>query len=534
VTRGCAATGWYGVDAGRSGELATIAAQGMLSSWHASQTPDRIAIYSARGDRTFADVDRRANQVARMLRGIGLRPGDAVAVVSGNVPEFAEIYLGCLRSGLRLTPVNWRLTPDEIAFILRDCDARAVFVHAEQLGGLATFQGAPDPVKFAIGATAPGYESYEDALRAVDDASPTDPTHGAMMLYTSGSTGRPKGVIRERPTVHGIYGPGTLVGYRDGDVNLLCGPLYHSSPLLFDLVAPFSSGVPIVMLERFDAESALAAIEKHKVTHTHMVPTMFHRLLALPDDVRSRYDVSSLKCVNHGAAPTPVAVKRAMIDWFGPVLEEYYAATEGGGGFRIGSREWLEKPGSVGRLNPDQGARILDDDGRDCPAYVVGRIFFSNGVGRPTVRYHKAADENARVFASSQFTVGDLGYVDADGYLFLTGRTADRIIIGGSNVYPLEIDAILLEHPDVAVACCVGVPNAEWGEEIKAVVVRRKSARSDAALAEELLAMASARLATHKRPRTVDFVADMPASEAGKLRRDVVRGMYWKDRIRAI
>ncbi|WP_257816864.1 AMP-binding protein [Phenylobacterium sp. J367] len=293
------------------------------------------------------------------------------------------------------------------------------------------------------------------------------------MLYTSGTTGRPKGVYKRSPEPVLPQGPGTYAAYDPGvDVALCCGPAYHAAPLLMDVRWPLASGVPIVMMEKFDPEEALRLIERHRVTHTHMVPTMFQRLLQLPADIRDRYDVSSLKMVIHGAAPCPVATKRAMIAWLGPVLTEYYAATEGGGGFVITSQEWLNKPGSVGRLDPNQGARVLNEDGHPCPPGQVGKVYLRADPGS-RFSYYKDAAKTDALFEGDHFTLGDMGYLDGDGYLFLTGRTAELIISGGVNIYPQEIDNVVSLHPAVADVCTIGAPNEEWGEEVRSVVELR-------------------------------------------------------------
>jgi len=294
------------------------------------------------------------------------------------------------------------------------------------------------------------------------------------------------------------------------------------------------SGVPVVMQERFEALEVLEAIQHYRITHTHMVATMFHRLLALPDMVRAQYDLSSLRHVIHGAAPTPPGVKQAMIDWLGPILTEYYAATEGSPGLRISSEEWVCKPGSVGKAKLANTVRVLDANGQPCPPGVVGDVFLANGADGVSSAYHRNEAETARVFRDAHFCVGDVGYLDEDGYLFLTGRTADRIISGGVNIQPLEIDTVLAEHPEVLAVCCVGAPSAEWGEEVKAVIVAREDVEDFGLLADEILAWAAGRLAAFKLPRSIDFVSALPYSDAGKLLRGQVRDSYWEGRKQAI
>ena len=348
------------------------------------------------------------------------------------------------------------------------------------------------------------------------------------MLYTSGTTGHPKGVYRkERPAVP------PSPEFAEGDVNLCTGPAYHAAPLLIDVITPLVSGVPVVFMDKFDAEHTLALIDKHKVTHCHMVATMFHRLLHLDEAVKAKYDISSIRSVWHGAAPTPVHVKRAMIEWFGPVLNEYYAATEGGGGFNIDSHEWLKKPGSVGRPGPEFDNRILDDEGNDVSQGEVGTIYMrAPEVGR--FEYYKDSNKTASSYHGDYFTLGDMGYFDEDGYLFLTGRTAELIISGGVNIYPQEIDSEIMKHPSVLDLCTVGVPNTEWGEEVKTVVQLKPGVEASDKLADDLIDFAREHLPGFKVPRSIDFVDDLPRLPTGKIQRRLVRAPYWEGRDKQI
>lgn len=506
---------------------------GMLPSWQARKRPNDIALYSHRADLSCSELDARSNQFAHFCRLSGLRRGDAVAIVAGNIPEFVQVVLGCLRSGLRLTPVSWRLEPRTLSTILADCEARVLIVQPSVLLRADEIEFGPAEVRLAIGGEFPGFDPYED-VHDLPDAPPDQPSHGQFMLYTSGTTGPPKGVKRSATRVFRAHGAGTVADYRPGDRNLLTGPAYHGASLYHDLLAPILSGVPVIMHERFEPERVLEAVEQHRITHTHMVATMFHRLLALPEADRRRHDLSSLRRIVHGAGPTPLAVKRAMIDWLGPILTEYYAATEGSPGLRISSEEWLRKPGSVGRVSGDRCVRILGPDGTPCPEGVEGDVFLPNGADGVASTYHRNEGETNRVFAGSHFTVGDVGYIDADGYLFLTGRTADRVISGGVNIQPLEIDIVLRGHPDVEDACCVGAPSAEWGEEVRAVVVPRPGLADLDGLREKLMRWAVERLAAFKVPRSIEFVPGLPYSEAGKLQRAEVRRRYWDGQERSI
>jgi long-chain acyl-CoA synthetase len=509
---------------------------GMLPALHARLRPSAPAIISQDGGRTFGELNGNANRLISALRDRGVGPGDHLAVLLPNVPEFAEAYVAAMRGGLRFIPINWHLSAEEAAYIVRDSDAKALIAHGRF--ATAAEQVCDSPMlraRLAVGGALRGFERFEEVLLAGRPEDPAGPRHGIPMFYTSGTTGRPKGVYRAvaEPRAR-QWGPGTRKAFGDGDVCLLLGPAYHAAPLGHSLADPLWAGAPVVLSERFDAEATLALIEKHRVTHTHMVSTMFQRMLALPREVREGYDVSSLRCVIHGAAPTPPDVKRAMIDWLGPILQEYYGASEGSGGFYIMSDEWLKKPGSVGRRLPDWGSRVVNDEGRDCAPGEVGRIFFRVNPKAPFQYYNDPGKTQDTLLDGAHFTVGDMGYLDEDGYLFLTGRTAECIISGGVNIYPQEIDNELLKHPAVQETCTVGVPSAEWGEEVRAIVVVRPGIAPNAELAAELTAFARERLAAFKAPRSVDFVEAIPRSEAGKVLRAQMRAPYWAGRTKQI
>lgn len=508
------------------------AGAGMSLSFRAAEHPERTAITSPHGDRTFAELNARTNQLVRALRARGLRPGDGVAIVSRNRPEFAELQFACLRAGLRLTPVNWHGTPDEVSYVVDDCEARALLVDAAfDAAGEQCLAVAGDRLvaRLAIGGAVAGFEDYEAALAQQPGFDIDDPVLGDVMLYTSGTTGRPKGVRRPPPDPAtaglGLKAMTAVFGYRpeEGDVSLATGPLYHSGPLNICMQWPISAGVPVVLMDRWSAAGMLELIERHRVTHTFCVPTMFHRLLALEEEERSRYDVSTLRFIIHGAAPTPVDDKRRIIEWFGPIVTEIFAATEGPGTF-VSSQEWLERPGTVGRPNPDD-VRILGDDGTPMPVGEPGVVHLRSP-GGAGFEYFKAPEKTAEAVRGEFFTVGDVGYLDEEGYLFLTGRSAELILVGGTNVYPAEVDDVLLLHPAIHDAAAVGVPNAEWGEEVKAVVSLREGERASEALAEAIVAHCRERLPTIKVPRSVDFVDEVPRSEAGKVYRKRLRDRY--------
>jgi len=518
-------------------EFEVLASKGMLPSAWAREKPDAISLYSKRGNRSFAELNSAANRLVRVLRHAGIKAGEGVAIICPNTPEFVESFAAKQRGGFRWTPVNTRLAAPEAAYIVENCEAKALLVHAD-LAHLA-WPAAASPhlrCRLSIGGEIEGFQHYASALAAEDDTDIDHPSMGDGMLYTSGTTGKPKGVLRAGAFCRPVILRQDLDIYPAGEpnVNLLCGPGYHGAPLYWDIMFPQMYGAPIVMMEKFDAEQALALIAKHRVTHTHMVSTMFHRLLALPDEVKRKYDVSSLRWVFHGAAPISQETKHAMIKWWGPILWEYFSSTEGHGNFFIGSDEWLQKPGSVGKLDPAFKARILDDEGRDCAANEVGTIFFWNNPDNRFEYFRDAEKTRSAHKSGDHFTVGDMGYFDADGYLFLTGRTAELIIAGGVNIYPQEIDDVLIRHPAVRDACTIGAPNEEWGEEVRAVISLHNGHAPSPNLAQDIIAFARPMLAAYKTPRAIDFVEEIPRSEAGKVQRKTVRDRYWTGRTRAI
>jgi long-chain acyl-CoA synthetase len=510
-----------------------LASRGMLLSHWARVQGERPAIQSRRGTRTFAELNGAANRLLAHWRRAGVRTGGGVALLCGNTPEFIETLSACQRGGMRFTPINWHLSPAEIAYILADCEAEAWVVHGDLVDKIPAIPLAGVKSRLTIGRPARGYDDYAEAIALESAADTDDPVLGRTMLYTSGTTGKPKGVVKGSAFVLVPQREGTNSRYRDGDAALLSGPAYHGGPLTFDIAFPLASGATIVMMEKFNPLEMLALIERHRITHAHLVSTMFQRLLALPEEQRRQYDLSSLRMIVHGAAPTPPEVKRSMIDWLGPVLFEYYAATEASANIHITSEEWLRKPGSVGRILPESGACVLDDDGKPCSPGVAGRVSFRNDPAAPT-RYFKAEDKNREVFGASHFTVGDIGYVDDEGYLFLTGRSAETIISGGVNIYPQEIDNALLRHSAVRQSCTVGVPNREWGEEVRGVIALNDGFTPSPALAEAILDFARGELARYKLPRAIDFVEEVPQSEAGKTLRTKVRAPYWAGHDRQI
>jgi long-chain acyl-CoA synthetase len=494
------------------------ARRGRAVTYWAQRQPDADAIRSPTGTRTFAELDENADRVVAALREQGVGPGDAIAFMATNRVELAEIWAAALRGGFVLTPINRHLTADEARYIGDDCDAR-VFV-ADASVDAAAHAAPSGAVGLSLGGAIAGFEQYADVIAAVtvDDAEKSG-SLGRVMFYTSGTTGRPKGV--ERPPVPPDLS--NVMGVRAGDVHLCTGPLYHAAPYSFAFPDTLSFGGTVVVMEHWDAEEALALVERHRVTHTHVVPTMFHRLLSLPDDVRARYDLSSLRVVLHGAAPCPVHVKRAVIEWLGPIVYEYYAATEGPGTV-VDSATWLERPGTVGR--PVDGYPYVGDgDARALPADEVGLVWL-RAPEEGGFRYRGDEGKTASAYRGDVFTLGDLGYQDDDGYLFLTDRSANVIISGGVNVYPAEVDAVLLTHPAVGDAATIGIEDDEWGEIVVAVVEPRAGATVSDRLGEEIIEHCRSSLAHFKCPRRVELVDALPRSEAGKVSRHLVRERY--------
>jgi long-chain acyl-CoA synthetase len=516
--------------------LETAPEHGMTLAVRAREAPNRTAIVSPAGNRTFDELNAHANQLARVFGRLGVAPGDGVTLLCANRPEFMEVYYACARSGLRITPINWHLTADEVSYIVNDSEAR-IFVADARFASTArsVADRAPSLVaRFAIGGDIEGFEPFDAALAHEPGDDLDRPSLGASMLYTSGTTGRPKGVVRKPNSTpsQAIAAVLELAGYDPGrDVHLCTGPLYHAAPLAFSAVQPLNAGVTVVMMDGFKPEHVVDAIERHGVTHTHMVPTMFHRMLGLPDEIRARANLSSLRFVLHGAAPCPPAIKKAIIDWLGPIVVEYYAATEGFGSV-ITSDEWLARPGTVGKPPPDQ-VQVRSSDGSLAPPGEVGTLYLrATDVAR--FEYFKDPEKTQKTFDGDYFTLGDMGYLDADGFLYLSDRTSDVIISGGVNIYPAEIDAVLLTHPAIADVATVGVPNPEWGEEVKSVVELRAGFEATTELAGEMIAFCKERLAPFKCPRSVDFVEKLPRFETGKILRRVVREKYWKGQERRI
>jgi long-chain acyl-CoA synthetase len=513
-----------------------------LGFWNfARQQPDALGLVAPDGrEWTRGEMLTECNRIVHGLRALGLKQGDCVAAVLPNSAELIQIYLAVAQAGWYLTPINHHLTAPEIAYIVGDCEAKAFFGaqrFAEACVGAARELGFPEKASFALG-DVPGFRPFSELTAGQSDALPGDRAAGQVMNYTSGTTGRPKGVKRALPPIDPdtmgtlLGGFLTLFGAKPEDDNVhICGsPLYHTAVLMFTS-ASLHMGHPVVVMDKWTPEGMLQLIQKYRVTTSHMVPTQFHRLLNLPEDVRRRYDVSSLRYMVHAAAPCPIDTKQAMLEWWGNSIYEYYAATEGGGTM-VTPQEWRQRPGTVGRAWATSEVRVLDESGADCPTGTPGTVYMK--LGAADFEYkgdRKKTEENRR---EGFFTVGDVGYLDDEGYLFLCDRKSDMIISGGVNIYPAEIESVLQGHPKVADVAVFGIPHADWGEEVKAVVQPVDGATADDALREEILDYCRDKLAKYKTPRSIDFIDEMPRDPNGKLYKRKLRDPYWEGRERAI
>lgn len=500
----------------------------MYPGAHALTHPDKPAVIDATTGEvvTFAELEDRSIRFAHWMIQSGIGRGDHIAIVSDNDPTVYELYWGALRCGLHVTVVNNHLTPDEIAYIVDDCDA-AILVVAAALGDTVASLVERTPRvrhRMAFGGPVAGYVGYEDAVAECPTTPPEHQPRGAQMLYSSGTTGRPKGIMRPLPDRE-IGEPGDqlvgllarVYGVGPDTVYLSPAPVYHAAPLGYS-VSTQALGGTVVMMDRFDAEAALAAIEKYRVTHSQWVPTHFVRMLRLPEEVRTRYDVSSMRCAIHAAAPCPVEVKRAMIDWWGEILVEYYSSTESNGITIIDSAQWLRKPGSVGRDGFLGVVHVCDDDGEEVPAGQVGTVYFEREGAQ--FEYYKDPEKTAGTrhpLHPSWTTVGDLGYLDEDRFLFLSDRRSFLIISGGVNIYPQEVENTLAVHSVVQDVAVIGVPDPEMGESVKALVQLEEGRTPSDDLADELIAFTRSRIAHYKCPRNIEFVAELPRTPTGKL-----------------
>ncbi|TGD71262.1 acyl-CoA synthetase [Mangrovimicrobium sediminis] len=513
----------------------------MYPGTHAKTQPERLAIIQPSSGLalSYRELDEQSNQLAQLLYAQGLRRGDHLALFLENHPRFLVVLWACLRSGLYFTPINRHLSAAEAAYIVDDCDARVLVASAaleqsEELGRLAP----RCELKLAIGGAVPGFTDYDTATAQQSTQALAEEHMGTLMLYSSGTTGRPKGIKRPLPEGRPEAGnPSTLFAAKmfnmDSEtVYLAPAPMYHAAPLGYSNAALVSGGT-VVMMDKFEPELSLQLIEQYRVTHSQWVPTMFIRLLRLPDAVRERYDLSSLRYAIHAAAPCPVEVKRRMIEWWGPVIEEYYSSTEAAGYTRISSEEWLAHPGSVGRP-VGRPFHICDEAGNELPAGEPGMIYAEMTPGAE-VTYHKDPGKSADARHPRHedwLCVGDVGYLDDQGYLYLTDRKSFMIISGGVNIYPQQIEDALALYPGIEDVAVIGVPNEDLGEEARALVQLAPGSEGSDALAEQIQEFVRARLGKQLVPRSVEFVAALPRMPTGKLNKKALRERYWPAPVR--
>lgn len=501
----------------------------------AGQYRDQVAIRDPHSALGWAEVDEVLNRAVNALLALDLGPEQRVAVFAENALETGLANLAGLLAGASVVPVNFHLTAEEVTYILDDCAARVLFVDAATLerGLEASAASAVHTIVSWAGSDRVSVHDWARWLAASDPAEPpSDMAPRPNLLYTSGTTGRPKGT----PLPPTMFAGGASIAEHIENMalqanargplgtQLVVGPMYHTGPLSSTRL--LAAGVPSVILGRFDAENTLRTIEQYRIESTLMVPTHFVRLLALPDPVKASYDLSSLVRVSHTGAKCPVDVKKAMIDWFGPVLFEAYGASEVGTTNAITSEEWLTHPGSVGKTLEPFEAMILDDQGHPLPPNTEGRLFFRDKTGRGVV-YHNAPEKQAEAhIAPGVFTLGEIAYLDEEGYVYITDRFSDMIVSGGVNVYPAEAEQVLIQHPRVLDVACIGVPNEEMGEELKALVIL-KPEMQEKPVSGDLVDWCRERLSHYKCPRSLDFVDDLGRNTMGKINKRKLRAPFW-------
>jgi long-chain acyl-CoA synthetase len=509
-----------------------------LGFWNmAQESPGKLALAAPDGrDWTRGELLAETNKLAHGLRALGLDTGDCVAVVMENCAEFFQIHLAITQIGMYMTPINNHLTGPEIAYIVQDSGAK-VFI------GSAKFTQAcqaareeldfPSDHCFAIG-NLPGFRAFEEIGAGQPTDLPKDRAAGQVMNYTSGTTGKPKGVRRALAPISPDLVASLTTGFlgmfglkaEDDNVHICGSPLYHTAVLVFSS-SSLHLGHSVVLMERWTPEEMLRLIDKYRVTQSHMVPTQFHRLLKLDESVRSKYDVSSLRAMIHAAAPCPIETKWKMLDWWGDSIYEYYAATEGGGTL-VTPKEWRLFPGTVGKAWANADIKIYDDDGNELGTNTVGTVYML--LGQADFEYKDAAKKTKDNRIGNYFTVGDIGELNDEGYLFLRDRKADMIISGGANIYPAEIEAELIQHPKVADVAVFGIPNDDWGEEIKAVIQVVDGVDPGDTLTDEIFDWCKERLAKMKTPRSIDYLDELPRDPNGKLYKRKLRDPYWEGR----
>ena len=518
----------------------------VLLKGFAEERGSELALADDVGRLTFAETDEQVNRMLHALRAAGIGHGDTIAVVAGNCNEWFITMIACANAGVTFVPVNWHLVAPEIAYIVGDSGSKAVITDHRYVDTVRA--ALDDPQSSGVGAaivigapTDERFTNFDEFLATGSSDEPDDQSFGGPMFYTSGTTGNPKGVRgslssmpeKTTPEVWHLVGAGFAQMMRVPGVTVLCGPVYHSAQWAFSFM-PMMAGSATVMQHKYDSAGVLDLIDRYQGTNIHLVPTQMKRLVDLPDDVKAGFDGSSLELVLHGAAPCPPAVKRSLIDWWGPKITEYYGSTEASVVTMITSEEWLAKGGSVGKPMPNMEIYVVGDDGAQKGPGEEGTLYFKNNMGTD-FEYHNAPEKTADAHLEpGVFTTGDVGYLDDEGYLWLSDRKIDMIISGGVNIYPAEIEGVLGGHPLVLDVTVIGVPNEEFGEEVKAVVVANDGVAPDDELRATLAAHCREQLAGYKCPRSFDFVDELPRTGTGKVKKRLLREHYWQGHERQI
>ncbi|MDY6828422.1 MAG: acyl-CoA synthetase [Pseudomonadota bacterium] len=507
----------------------------------AAQQPQRLALVTPEYDEySFGALAERVNQVSHGLRALGLVRGDTISMVMHNCAEWVELALAVQQLGLYLTPINFHLTGPEIAYIIENSESKAFFAasrYAEATAKAVEQLSFDRNACFVVDGAIAGFRPFEELWEDQPTTAPERRAGGSMMLYTSGTTGRPKGVRKPLPET----GPeeaaassallASLFDIQAGvGAHLCAGPLYHAAPGGFGIGA-LHLGQTLVLMDKWTPEGTLERIDRYRITASHMVPTMFIRMLDVPDEEKRKYDVSSLTNVIHAAAPCPEATKHRMIEWFGPVIYEYYAATEGGGTY-CNAHEWLEHPGTVGKPWPGSEVAIFDDEGNELPPGEIGTIYMRSPMGE--FEYYKDEEKTAKSRMHGMFTVGDMGFIDQDGWLFIRDRKIDMVITGGVNIYPAEIEAVLVQQPLIRDVAVFGIPDDEKGEVVKAVVELHDGVEPNDSTRDAIMQYVGENLAKYKWPRSIDFIDALPRLPTGKLYKRFLRDKYWEGRERAV
>lgn len=506
----------------------------------AESAPDDAALTDEFGTSSWQEFNSRVNQLIHALREVGLKNGDAFAVLSGNRREYFEAFTAAAHGGWLLVPINWHLVAEEVAYVLADSDSKVLLVDARfsELGE-ATLQCKESPTLSAmlvIGGDAEGFLNYDSFIKHADESEPDDQLLGGPMFYTSGTTGKPKGVKSGLSQTGApvetlkMIGEGLsgMLSMPKGGRSLLVGPVYHSAQWAFSFL-PLLAGSSVVMRHHFDAQETLSLIDQYEITNIHLVPTQFIRMIRLEENLKQQFQGKSLSIVWHGAAPCPPDIKNEMIKWWGPIISEYYGSTEGSIVTTVNSEDWLARPGTLGKPTAIMEVMVIKEDGSAAETGESGQIYVKNIMGSD-FEYHNDPDKTKKAHLEpGVFTFGDIGYLDEDGYLFMSDRKIDMIISGGVNIYPAEIESVLISHPAVMDAAIFGIPNEEFGEEVKGAVELIAGVVASDVLQEELIAHCKEHLARFKAPKSIDFEETLPRHPTGKLLKRLLRDKYWQD-----